>query len=510
MSRLLIIGVDALDAAQVQRFTGQLPNISRLRQEGYYARLESVWPPDSETAWASIYTGWNPARHGILRFVDPLEKTAAYVRQERDSAVIRGHTFWDIAGAAQRRVCVLFPHIGYPSWSVNGMMFTRASLDEEISVTPPEMRALYDLRGLNDVRGLAGRRREEYLRANRRQVERQLELTIRLLREADWDLFFSYWSALDLIQHQFWSYCDDQDPTHPGNTPFRHTIRDFYILHDQVVGALAAEVEPDTSVMLLSDHGHGMRPARIFNINRILREHGLLALKHSAANTWTNLLKRVKNGLTGLVGEYELGSVASRVLKSAPWTKKLYLSVADLDLKRTIAYTTDMSGIKAYSYGGIRIVRENLKGRPYESVIERIMNLLRAAQDPDNSDRPVVRWVKPREQLYSGPFIREYPDLVFELSPGYGAGWDATGPLFDVSPSHGLYPGSHLRSNAILLLTGPDAKRVARAPSSLMDIAPTILDTLGVPAPADADGSSILKPAFAQASTRCTGRIDSQ
>ncbi len=493
MTKLLLIGIDALDAARVEQFAEWLPNITGLRQEGYYARLESVWPPDSETAWASIYTGWNPARHGMLQFVDPLEKTAAYVMRERNNSVIKGHTFWDIAGAAGRRICVLFPHIGYPSWSVNGLMVTRASLDEQVSLTPPEMRTRYNLEGLNDVRGLAGRRREQYLASNRRQVERQLEFNVQLLREGNWDLFFSYWSALDLIQHQFWNYCDPQDPTFPGETPFRHAIRDFYILHDRVIGQLVAEVDNDTSVIVLSDHGHGMRPVKVFNINRLLREHGLLVLQHSDADTRINLLKRVKDSVTSFVGHYGLGSIASKLLRWIPWTKKLYLSAADLDLEQTTAYITDMSGIKAYCYGGIRVIRQNLNGRSYESVIGQIMTLLLEARDPEKGDEPLVRWIKPRAELYEGPYIEAYPDLVFELHPDYGAGWDATGPLFDISRSHNLYPGSHLKSNAIFLLAGLDAQRVVRAPDSLMDIGPTVLDILDVSIPGDTDGCSILE-----------------
>jgi predicted AlkP superfamily phosphohydrolase/phosphomutase len=495
VNKVLLIGVDALDAAQVEQFADWLPNISRLQQEGYYTHFESVWPPDSETAWASIYTGWNPARHGIFQFVDPLEKTATYVMRERDNSVIAGRTFWDIAGDAGRRVCVLFPHIGYPSWPVNGLMVTRASLDKEVSVTPPEMKSRYRLEGLNEVKGLAGRRREEYLTVNRRQVERQLELNVQLLREGDWDLFFSYWSALDLIQHQFWNYCDPQDPTYLGDTtPFRHAIRDFYILHDRVIGELIAEVDSNTSIILLSDHGHGMRPVKVFNINRLLREQGLLVLKHSDTDARVNLLKQVKNDFTDFVGRHKLGGIVSKLLKWMPWTKKLYLSAADLDLEQTTAYITDMSGIKAYSYGGIRIVQQNLNGRSYESVLEQIRTLLLEARDPERRDEPLVRWIKPRDELYTGPYIEEYPDLVFELNLNYGAGWDATGALFDVSFSHSLYPGSHLRSNAVFALTGPDSSRVDRAPDSLMDIAPTVLDILGIPTPKGMDGRSVLKP----------------
>lgn len=491
MRRLLVIAIDALDAAQVEQFSDVLPNIKRLRQEGFYARLNSVWPPDSETAWASIYTGWNPARHGIFQFVDPLEKTAAYVAKERDSTILQGYTFWDLASAAGRNVCVLFPHIGYPSWPVNGMMVSRASVEADISVEPMVEASRYDFSGLSGVKGLVGRHHESYVQACRELVERQLALNLQVLGERPWDLCFTYWSTLDLVQHQYWAYCDPEDPTFPGDTPLRHVIRDFYAMHDRVIGELIRQAGSDTTVMVLSDHGHGMRPVNILNINRLLREHGLLHVKSSGGATNQTTLRRLRNGVMDFVTRNELGNVAAELLKLAPWAKKMYLSTSMIDLDRTIAYITDMSGIKAYSYGGIQIAQRNLDGRSYEAVRDEVMRLLQEVQAPEPDGGPVVRWIRPREELYDGPYLSRYPDLVFELQPGYGAGWDATGPLFDVSLSHNLYPGSHLGSNALFMLAGPDAQRVARAPDSLMDIAPTVLDILGVPGPAEIDGRSV-------------------
>ncbi|NLX09215.1 MAG: hypothetical protein GXY36_06130 [Chloroflexi bacterium] len=494
MSKLLFIGIDALDAIQLDRFAADLPHLSRLRAEGFYARMESVWPPDSETAWATIYTGWNPARHGIVEFVDPLQKSATYMMRERDNEVFRGATFWDIAGAHQRQVAVLFPHVGYPSWPVNGVMITRANVGDEVSVTPAHLRDDLRVQDFQGVKGLVGRAPQDFLDANRALVERQLALNLDVMRRQPWDLFFTYWSALDLVQHQFWAYCDPQDPTYPGETPYRHAIRDFYILHDQVVGRLLEQVDDDTTVIVMSDHGHGMRPVKLFNINRLLREHGLLTLKEGSASRSADLLKVLKKRAMNTVTRYHLGNVAARVLRAAPWTKKLYIGSTNLDLDRTIACTTDMSGIKAYAYGGIRIARQNLNGRSYEAVVQQIKDLLTGVDDPENGGSRIVRWIKHREELYSGPHLERYPDLVFELDSGYGAGWDAAGPLFDVSHSHNLYPGSHLGSTAVFMLSGPAQARIVRSPRSLMDIAPTVLDVLQVALPPDMDGSSVLQP----------------
>jgi predicted AlkP superfamily phosphohydrolase/phosphomutase len=492
--KLLLIGIDALDAELVDQFSADLPTITQLRKDGYYAKISSVWPPDSETAWASIYTGWNPARHGIFQFVDPLDKASFYLSTERDNRIFQGQTFWDMVGDAGYRVCILFPHVGYPSWPVNGIMVTRAAQEQDVSTFPPNLEKQYNFAGLQGVKGLAGRDRQAYLDAIRQLLERQLEFNLQMMRAEEWDLFFTYWSALDLIQHQFWSYCDPHDPTFVDGNPFTNVIKEFYILHDQIVGRLISEVGPDTHILVLSDHGHGMRPVKIFNINRLLLDNGFLHLKSNALNRRAMILKKLRHRLTNFVSKHELGGFASMVLKLAPWTKQVYLSTVNLDLEKTVAYITDMSGIKAYAYGGIQIARQNLNGLSYPAIREAIIGLLMDAEDPKLGDDAIVKWAKPREALYSGPFINEYPDIIFELRPDYGAGWDATGPLFDVSPSHNLYPGSHIGSNTVFIYSGPQYEHIRGSPHSLMDIAPTILDLFGILQHGGLDGKSILAP----------------
>jgi predicted AlkP superfamily phosphohydrolase/phosphomutase len=492
MKRLLFIGLDALDSVQIEKFADFLPNISRLRRQGFYAQFDSVWPPDSETAWSSIYTGWNPARHGILEFVDPLEKVDSYVRRERDSSIFHGHTFWDLVGSAGRRVCVLFPHICFPAWPVNGLMVTRASLDESVSVSPQKALDNYNFNDLNTIKGPAGRNRKEYLDSYRKLVKRQLALNLEVLKKESWDLFFSYWSALDVIQHQFWAHCDPSDPTYPGENEFQHAIRDFYILHDEVVGKLIEQIDSETAVIVMSDHGHGMRPVKLFNINRLLLENGYLNLKAGNGHTKANINKFLKDSVMSFVSCYGLGELAANILKMAPWIKKFYVSASNLDLDNSIAHITDMSGIKAYSYGGIRINKNKISGQDYEAVRKDIMEIVMNARDPQLGEEPLVSWIKPCEEVYQGPHIYTYPDLIFSLRLDYGAGWDATGPLFDTTQTHNLFPGSHIQSNAVFMMMGPGVDRISRSPSSMMDIAPTVLDILNIAVPDNLDGSSIL------------------
>ena len=91
-----MIGIDALDSVTLAKFETELPNLRMLKQRSPALRLTSVYPPDSHTCWASIYTGLNPAKHGIVQFIDPLDKASAMATEMLPGS--RVHILPDYAG----------------------------------------------------------------------------------------------------------------------------------------------------------------------------------------------------------------------------------------------------------------------------------------------------------------------------------------------------------------------------------------------------------------------------
>ena len=72
-------------------------------------------------------------------------------------------------------------------------------------------------------------------------------------------------------------------------------------------------------------------------------------------------MEKIKRSILHVIGKYELGKYASKILKIFPKIREIYTSPLSIDWNKTIAYTSDLSGIKAYSYGGIVINRKNVK-----------------------------------------------------------------------------------------------------------------------------------------------------
>jgi predicted AlkP superfamily phosphohydrolase/phosphomutase len=152
----------------------------------------------------------------------------------------------------------------------------------------------------------------------------------------------------------------------------------------------------------------------------------------------------------------------------------------------------------------------NLKGReprgivepgaPYEALREELMAELMALRDPE-THKPVVRTVYRREDLYEGPYLDLLPDVVFDLGDGPYLATDAF-------PSHSswrergggetaiealprdILQGRH-RSTGIFVAAGPHIQRSGNGRiegARIVDVAPTVLYSLGLPIPEDMDG----------------------
>src|SRR5437879_2280157 len=87
VKKVIFLGLDGLDPRLAERFMadGKLPNLSRLKEQGSYARLRTTFPALSPVAWSTFATGVNPAKHNIFDFLNRDLKT--YVPELSSSKV---------------------------------------------------------------------------------------------------------------------------------------------------------------------------------------------------------------------------------------------------------------------------------------------------------------------------------------------------------------------------------------------------------------------------------------
>jgi predicted AlkP superfamily phosphohydrolase/phosphomutase len=119
-----------------------------------------------------------------------------------------------------------------------------------------------------------------------------------------------------------------------------------------------------------------------------------------------------------------------------------------------------------------------------------------------DSGKPILDKVYRREELYSGPYMEEAPDLVvlwkdFAYYTRQAAA-DEEVSLFEPPGKFGNRSIEHSachRLNGILIMYGKPFLRGKVIDANIIDLAPTILYTMGLPVPDDMDGE-VLSEAF--------------
>ncbi|MEO6809853.1 MAG: phosphodiesterase, partial [Isosphaeraceae bacterium] len=149
--------------------------------------------------------------------------------------------------------------------------------------------------------------------------------------------------------------------------------------------------------------------------------------------------------------------------------------------------------------GGVYL---NLEGRDGQGIVKAveadalsatIARELTGLVDPDRQ-KVAVREVKTRAELYSGPFAHESPDLVVHFAAGYRVSWGAS--LGGVGDGHfednvKKWSGDHIIDPALVPGVLAMNRGFRTDGARLIDLAPTILDALGVPNEPPMEGSSL-------------------
>lgn len=500
MSRIVMLGIGGLDADLLRVYGPSLPNFRRLMLQSPFLEMQSCFPPEAAPAWASIYTGLNPANHGILERMDYLEDR----RVEPVSLLQVPHeeTFWAGASRAGKRICIVNPLLAYPAQPVNGIMLALpppGTKEGTVSITP-EMAApaetfpqLLDMPLLPSVRQL-----EDFCCSLHMRTAQQAAIGLELFNREPWDLFFLQLDALDHVQHFLWRYSDPGDPTYPGRNEYADRIQDFYRLFDQVIGKFRSCMQEDCVLVVVSGHGHGRRCSQRLNLNEWLRRQGLLTPRMRSIRLLDRhyLAERAKNGSLELLAQLHLHDVIPQIARRLPNRKALYRSAYLIDQELTAAQAADVAGTSPF--GGISLNRACLerKGLAYEQVRASLLSRLGHLR---LKGCPVVNWAMAREHFYQGKYIERYPDIVFELRSDFGVGCSLYLPLITIDATHRIISGGHTMQGVFLLENLPETAAILDAikEPSVMDVAPTILSLLGVRS-GDRDGQALVQPQLTQ------------
>jgi predicted AlkP superfamily phosphohydrolase/phosphomutase len=510
--KVLVIGLDGVtfDLLGPWIEAGELPNLQKLMAQGASGKLRTTLPPISSSSWSSFLTGVNPGKHGLVDFVYP--GADSYNVSMVNATSRRTRALWNWLNDAGYKVGLLGIPTTYPTEPVDGFMvsgFLAPGPDSEWAY-PLELKqelqeALGEFLLSPDERYRSTRWLDRFLDDLTASVENRTQAALYLLRNKPWDVFaVVYWDT-DMVQHETWRLLDPNHPRHESAEAAaqRDRILDFHRKVDADVGRLLAEVDSDTLVVVMSDHGFG--PVHSFFLtNNWLASEGLLRFKQKPWTTLKRLLFRMgftPLGMFRIAKALGLGKLRQKVRfqQKSGLLNRVFLSFDDVDWSQTRAFSIGSFGQVYVNLAGVRPEGIVQPGQEYEALKEEIVQAALALRDP-RSGEPLVERVLRREEIYSGPYIDRTPDLIVQTR-----GWEYMafghadfGSNRLVEPITGL--SGHHRPDGVLILSGAGVNRGTRLEgASIMDLTPTILHAQGLEVPQDLDGR-VLSEAFSTSS----------
>ena len=202
------------------------------------------------------------------------------------------------------------------------------------------------------------------------------------------------------------------------------------------------------------------------------------------------LVERLKTKVFQLMYEHDLDDLILKMVKYVPRRKALKDSSFITDRGKSLAYVPDFAGRNPF--GGVTVCRAEAekRGLRYEDLRERLIGEISMIRDPHRGEK-VVKWIARREDIDAGQHLDKYPDLVFELREDYGVSWTLHGDAVGINPSHKKVSGGHRREGVLMMVN--TGREVAVNNPDLTDIAPTIMDLLGLHLAEHFNGASIFR-----------------
>ena len=434
--KVIILGIDGLENDILEKYSSELPNFAIIKEKGYLGKINSVFPADSVPAWLTIFTGLNPAEHGIIRGKDYVQSVEDF--EKKYSFKLEGNTFWDKVSHKKLKCLILNPFLAYPSWPINGLMISGpAFIEGTISKFP--VNTVCNSAVYGGYKPMQFRNLKEDLITALNDTKMLWKEYKAHSKEVDYDLSFITFTTLDRIQHYTWRFNDEKDPLHEKDPFLSGLIKETLIFLDSCIGEVLSTMNNDDKLVIVSDHGFGQRPYNLINLNELLRQEGLLQLVAGGKKSNTRLKQKIRNIAIKFFSDLKILDTVAGQLKKLPAISKYKKSGFLIDKANSICYVDEFFNGKN-PYCGLNF-GEKLKNSSEvdkQEVIEKLKSIFK-----NNPGLPDLLWIKFSHEIYKGKYVDRYPDICMELAEGNGLEFDLFGKVNTQSVSHYKISGGH-------------------------------------------------------------------
>lgn len=475
--RLVVLGWDSATFDVIDPLLEQdrLPALASLIERGHRAELMSTWPPMTDCAWTSAFTGRNPGAHGI--FGSWYRAPGAYECRYFSSRDRRVPAAWELSEDV--RWLVWNVPMTYPPTEVDGVMVAGYGAPPGSRFCSPAsfQDELAQRWALSDLLDQAPHSTLEAFRSDLlRGLEAQAEALPWAARETGADCVVAVWPQVDRAQHFFWRF---RDTAHP----LAGVVDEVYEAMDRATASVVGAF-PDADVLVVSDHGAGDLNGDV-NVGAWLAQHGHATYtppkrSRAADLAWAlpppvrTLGRRLAPGMA----KKAMGAFLVKQLGPFEWSATDAFVGVHNDLWLNLE-GREQSGTVPESRA--------------EEVLDEIIGGLLELTDP-GSGEPVFAAAHRRRDIYSGPALGLAPDVMLDpWSTGYRVAVKREPSAEVVIPPAPLagvgeaWSSDH-RPEGVFVAGGPRIESGRSDELSLYDLTPLSLALLEQPVPAGLDG----------------------
>ncbi|MCI4364673.1 MAG: alkaline phosphatase family protein [Thermoplasmata archaeon] len=486
--RFLILGLDGgtFELLDPLMESGDLPFLRSMARKGVKAPLTSVYPAKTIPAWYSFATGLDPGELGIFGFTEPagVPGHSKLVQTFRPAEAI-----WDRLSRIGRRVGV----VNFPLWSgypVHGFILP-GMFSSSAPTFPGNLRA--------EVEGQLGgeypaelpvfkdTERDAWVAGATRSVVQRGRAAAALAARHRPDFLFALFRETDRLQHQLWKELARPASEIPTD------LREFWQAVDtacaDIDAAFRATAGPAVT-LVISDHGHGEIHSD-FLTNRWLQEEGFLQFQSAPNPLGRRLFSSLFLSAQRIPGVARFSRRMADLLREGHGASLANLVVGDASFEQAHSHI-DWKKTIAFSYPVPEGIYLNPHNPDLATPARRASALDAIRERLEQYSEARIEVLGP-EQIYRGRNLRHAPDLLIRVDDM------RTEPRMDFAypqalirdrPDYFCGSGTH-RMDGILIGAG-DGIRAGANPGAirLIDVAPTILEGMGVVAPATWNGRS--------------------
>jgi predicted AlkP superfamily phosphohydrolase/phosphomutase len=259
--KVMVLGLDCAPPEHIfDEYAGDIPNLTKLVENGMWGPLESIVPPITVPAWMCMMTSKDPGTLGIYGFRNRKDHTYDGLAFATSWA-IKEPTVWDILSEAGKDCIVMSVPPSYPPKQLRGIQigcFLTPNSDAEYTY-PKELKTEIENNVgeyIFDIRNFRTDNTQYIIDEAYKMTDARFKTADYLLSGKPWDFFVMVEMGPDRLNHGIWSFIDPHHPRYEAGNPYRESLRDYYRHLDSKIGDLLEKyADDDTTVIVVSDHG---------------------------------------------------------------------------------------------------------------------------------------------------------------------------------------------------------------------------------------------------------------